>query len=134
MYGRKAMSNKYVFSFLRNVSIITEDQGIDSKLLARLQRKHVLGTKRYLDIYKLRVLDIPETMTGFFDIETANLKRVSKKLNTTIILTKHLKTLPNGRSVPYALRLCNKLPIPIAKTNRNTNSLMPWCLEHFEIG
>ena len=42
--------------------------------------------------------------------------------------------LPNGRSVSYALRLCNKLPIPRAKTNRYKNSLIPWCLEHFQIG
>ena len=42
--------------------------------------------------------------------------------------------LPNGRSVPYSLRLCNKLPIPRAKTNRYKNSLIPWCLEHFQIG
>ena len=41
--------------------------------------------------------------------------------------------LPNSRSVPYALRLCNKLPIPRAKTNRYKNSLIPWCLEHFQI-
>ena len=36
--------------------------------------------------------------------------------------------LPNGRSVPYTLRLCylcNKLPIPRAKTNRYKNSLIP---------
>ena len=32
---------------------------------------------------------------------------------------------PNGRCVPYALRLCNKLPIPRAKTNCYTNSLIP---------
>ena len=37
--------------------------------------------------------------------------------------------LPNGRSVPYALRLCNKLPTPRAKTNRYRNSLIPLCLE-----
>ena len=30
--------------------------------------------------------------------------------------------VPNDRSVPYALRLCNKLPIPRAKTNRYRNS------------
>ena len=42
--------------------------------------------------------------------------------------------LPNGRSVPYSLRVCNKLPIPRAKTNRYKNSLIPWCLEHFQIG
>ena len=39
--------------------------------------------------------------------------------------------LPNGRSVPYALRLCSKLPIPRAKINRYKNSLIPWYLEHF---
>ena len=42
--------------------------------------------------------------------------------------------VPNGRSVPYALRLCNKLPIPRAKTNRYTNSLIPWCLGNYQIG
>ena len=34
--------------------------------------------------------------------------------------------LPNGRSVPFALRLCNKLPITRAKINRYKNSLIPW--------
>ena len=42
--------------------------------------------------------------------------------------------VPNGRSVPYALRLWNKLPIPRANTNHYKNSLIPWCLEHFQIG
>ena len=42
--------------------------------------------------------------------------------------------LRNGRSVPYALRLCNKLPIPRAKTNHYKHSLILWCLEHFHIG
>ena len=37
----------------------------------------------------------------------------------------------NGRRVPYALRLRNKLTIPKAKTNRYTNELIPWCLEQF---
>ena len=39
--------------------------------------------------------------------------------------------VPNGRSVPYALRFHNKLPIPKAKTNRYKNELIPWCLEQF---
>ena len=42
--------------------------------------------------------------------------------------------VPNGRSVPHALRLCNKLPIPRAKTNRYKHSLILCCLEHFQIG
>ena len=32
--------------------------------------------------------------------------------------------VPNVRSVPYALRLCNKLPIPKAKTKQFLNSVV----------
>ena len=53
----------------------------------------------------------------------AKMKSRDHKLNALV---------PNGRSVPYALRLCNKLPIPRANTNRYTNSLIPWWLEHFQ--
>ena len=55
----------------------------------------------------------------------AEMKSRDHKLNALV---------PNGRSVPYALRLCNKLPIPRANTNRYKNSLIPWCLDHFQTG
>ena len=55
----------------------------------------------------------------------AKMKSRDHKLNALV---------PNGQSVPYVLRLCNKLPISRAKTNRYKNSLIPRCLEHFQIG
>ena len=55
----------------------------------------------------------------------AKMKSSDRKLNALV---------PNGRSVPYALRLCNRLPIPRAKTNRYKNVLILWCLQHFQIG
>ena len=45
----------------------------------------------------------------------AKMKSRDHKLNALV---------PNGRSVPYVLRLYNKLPIPRANTNRYKNSLM----------
>ena len=49
----------------------------------------------------------------------AKMKSRDHKLNALV---------PNGRSVPYALRLYNKLPIPRAINNRYINSLIPRCL------
>ena len=46
----------------------------------------------------------------------AKMKRDDSRLNAL---------LPHGRSVPYALRSCNELPIPRASTNRYTNSSIP---------
>ena len=38
--------------------------------------------------------------------------------------------LPDRRTVPYDLRASNGLPVPSAKTNRYTNSLIPWGLSN----
>ena len=73
----------------------------------------------------LQILNLPtlhrrrdELCRAYF----AKMKSNDHKLNALV---------PNGRCVPYALRLCNKLSIPRAKPNRYKNSLTPWCLEHF---
>ena len=38
--------------------------------------------------------------------------------------------LPGRRTVPYALRASNGLPVPSVKTNRYKNSLIPWGLSN----
>jgi hypothetical protein len=36
--------------------------------------------------------------------------------------------IPKSRNNPYSLRSQNKLPLPVCRTNRYKNSLIPWCL------
>ena len=38
--------------------------------------------------------------------------------------------LPGRRTVPYALRASNGLPVPSAKTNRYKNAFIPWGLSY----
>jgi len=60
----------------------------------------------------LQMVNLPTLHRSRYElcrVHFAKIKSNDHKLNAL---------LPNGRSVPYALRLCNKLPIPSAKTNR----------------
>ena len=76
-------------------------------------------------IFRLSVRKYPAVAMNCVERISLKMKSRDHKLNALV---------PNGRSVPYVLRLCNKLPSPRANTKRYKNSLIPWCLEHFQLG
>ena len=69
-YGRNAISNKYVFNFLRKLSIVSEDLiaigscfqivGVATEKACLPMFSLVLATKSCLETDDLRVLDISE--------------------------------------------------------------------------
>ena len=92
------------------------------ELIKKRCRKTIFPGCSYDDILDItNLLTVHDRRTTLFRAYFNKLSRSNHKLNVL---------LPGRRTVPYALRASNGLPVPSAKTNRYKNSFIPWGLSN----